>query len=150
MYLAPCYIRDSNPTIWRRLMAIGLHPNACLSEMSVRTPEAAVCTIACGDSFYTDTEDNIPGGLRDCGTDIDLFRALAALRDDSDLHQWFIYDNRHWNNDNPEYYWFVCPLDSVADFMGMDNMYEDCTKARPSEIKAYFNGFYDDDISSPK
>lgn len=31
-------------------------------------------------------------GFVDCGTNEDLFLAIAALRDDSDIHQWFILD----------------------------------------------------------
>ena len=35
----------------------------------------------------------------DCGTNEELFLAIAALRDDSDIHQWFVTDvDQHWVN----------------------------------------------------
>lgn len=45
----------------------------------------------------------------DCGTNEDLFLALASLKDDNDKNQWFIYDGN-----NPKDYhiqngdWYIC------------------------------------------
>ena len=39
----------------------------------------------------------------DCGTNEELFLSLAALRDDTDRHQWFIDDNTSiWERSNDE------------------------------------------------
>lgn len=34
----------------------------------------------------------------DCGTNIPMFKALAALRDDTDYYQWFIDSNGNWES----------------------------------------------------
>lgn len=33
----------------------------------------------------------------DCGTNEELAFALAALRDDTDMYQWFVDGNNHWH-----------------------------------------------------
>lgn len=51
--------------------------------------------------------DVVSNGVIDCGTNEEMFLAIAALRDDSDIHQWFVddYDDNiwqksEWNNAN--------------------------------------------------
>lgn len=41
----------------------------------------------------------------DCGTNEELFLAIAALRDDTDDSQWFVYP--------PENIWFICDDDDI-------------------------------------
>lgn len=41
----------------------------------------------------------------DCGTNEELFLAIAALRDDTDDSQWFVYP--------PENSWFICVDDDI-------------------------------------
>lgn len=69
-----------------------------LTYITTMHPTAA---IICEDSF--DSNDphvswNCIGRI-DCGTNEEMFLALAALRDDSDLHQWMIVTDTkgtHW------------------------------------------------------
>lgn len=42
-----------------------------------------------------DKHSRLCGKFIDCGTNEDLFLALAALRDDIDIHQWFT-DGKEW------------------------------------------------------
>lgn len=44
-------------------------------------------------------------GRIDCGTNEELFLAIAALRDDTDDSQWFVYP--------PENIWFICDDDDI-------------------------------------
>lgn len=133
-FISKCAIHDSNPRIWRRLMNLGLHPNACLQRMEVRTESNRLCTVVEHGSFFNIKEDNLYDYVHDCKGDEDLFFALAPMRDDSDINQWFIYDNRSWNNDNPERYWFVCKQEKIEDDMYRDQMYNDCEKATKEEL----------------
>ena len=69
-----------------------------------------------------------------CGNNVELFLALATVRDDTDKNQWFIYDNE---KDEP--IWFLCNEDNLEDEMFYDMMFLDCRKATNEEIIKYFN-----------
>lgn len=45
------------------------------------------------------------GEFIDCGTNEELFLAIATLRDDTDDSQWFVYP--------PENIWFICDDDDI-------------------------------------
>ena len=84
---------------------------------------------------YTEELNN----LIDCDTNIDLFLAIAAIRDDSDYMQWFIYDNSAWADiDEIEYVYIKCQLNSIQDFMCLNSMWNDCTKATVEQLIKYF------------
>lgn len=66
----------------------------------------------------------------DCGTNEDLFLAIAALRDDTDKHQWFT-DGYHWEK---------CP-DEVAYINAWIDRYEYSPhKATVEELIEHFRG----------
>jgi len=146
-FLGKCAIHKSNPRIWRRLMNFGLHPNPCSPTMIARNKGNQVCMVVDGGTFYNTTEDNIDEQIYDCKDNEGLFFALAALRDDSDLHQWFVYDNRTWNDEKPTRFWFICKQDKVEDDMCHDQMFTDCEKATKEELIAHFTGWDDDDVA---
>lgn len=145
-YIGNCAIHGSNPRIWRKLINFGLHPNPCEAKMMVRNAKKHICTVVKNGSFLNVTEDDISNETYDCEDNEELFFALAALRDDSDLNQWFIYDNRSWNDDNPTRFWFICKQESVEVDMYYDCAYLDCDKATERELIAHFNGYDDDEI----
>lgn len=45
-----------------------------------------------GQTWHCTDSDNKPDAI-DCGENIDLFLAIASLRDDTDKYQWFTDDN---------------------------------------------------------
>lgn len=77
----------------------------------------------------------------DCGTNEELFLAIAALRDDTDENQWFICDVNHWDrSDNGEATvyaeigeWIFCK--SNDDDCARDNHYH---KATVEELIEHF------------
>lgn len=77
----------------------------------------------------------------DCGTNEELFLAIAALRDDTDKNQWFICDVNHWDrSDNGEVTvyaeigeWIFCK--SNDDDCARDNHYH---KATVEELIEHF------------
>ena len=79
----------------------------------------------------------------DCGTNEELFLAIAALRDDTNENQWFICDVNHWDRaDNGELTvyaeigeWIFCK--SNDDDCARDNHYH---KATVEELIAHFKG----------
>ena len=76
-------------------------------------------------------------GEIDCGENIELFKAIAALRSDSDYMQWFIYDDSSWN-DHPCVFWYRCKCNTIKEDMGYNLMCNDCTKATIEELVEHF------------
>lgn len=145
-FTSRCAIHDSNPRIWRKLIHFGLHPNACSPKMASRNKDNEFCVVVERGSFYCVKEKNLSDYIFDCEDNEDLFFALAALRDDSDINQWFIYDNRDWNDEDPQRFWFICKRESIEDDMCYDAMFTDCEKATEAELKVHFNDGDDDPI----
>lgn len=61
-----------------------------------------------GNTFHYTDSDNKSGSI-DCGTNEDLFLAIASLRDDTNYNQWFCDDQDHWciHKLHPEYDWMI-------------------------------------------
>lgn len=118
MFTTPCFIRKNTAGLRRKLRKMGY---------------AKCMTIGNGKSYITisnnnderngsysivsaDVVNNI--GFRkphiDCGDNEDLFLAIAALRDDSNEHQWFVWDDDKNDGDkwklydyNPSWSWWI-------------------------------------------
>lgn len=102
-FTTPCFIRKSTYKLMYRLNELGYRLFGCeLNEdLCIFTePEYRLYSV----EFFSyiphpDETDSI-----DCGTNEDLFLALAALRDDTDKFQWFISPEGIWaynkNNDS--------------------------------------------------
>lgn len=144
-FLSKCVLQDSSPQIWRKLVELGLKRNPVMPRMRESTASNPLCTVVEHGVFYDARKSHIPSGFVDCKRDKRLFFALAALRNDTDIHQVFIYDNRYWNNENPSRFWFLCQMDRIEDDMYLDNQYADCTKASEKELLYHFSGNDDDD-----
>lgn len=105
MFTTPCFIRKNTPELRNKLEELG-YENRHLS-MVTNVEEYPLLQVY-RDGFY----HGIIGdecGLEfyiDCGTNEELFIALAALRDDIDYMQWFT-DGKLWeklNSDLPSRY----------------------------------------------
>lgn len=128
----------SNPSLWRALIGLGLKQDPINPRFVERTEVNEMCTIVEDGYIINRPHNQLHKDLIDCGKNIRLFLALAALRDDSDISQWFIYDDRYWNDENPERFWFVCMTDDVADDMFNHEMWKDCIKATSKELICHF------------
>ncbi len=98
-FTTPCFIRKNTPELRNKLeelgykpfgsvkyewdMGYGLSTDNRLGEFESFDNNGLKNIIKCESPDY---EDSI-----DCGTNEELFLALAALRDDSDYMQWFMY-----------------------------------------------------------
>lgn len=144
-FVANCVIYKSNPTLWRKLSEMGLKRNPFEATQRESTPTAPRCIVVQGGMYY-DVAVNSESlqDFIDCGTDENFFLALAALRNDTDQNQVFIYDDRAWNNDNPRRFWFKCRTPDVADDMHQSGMHRSCTKATIAELIYHFQGMDDD------
>ena len=75
----------------------------------------------------------------DCGDNEDLFFALATLRDDTDINQWFIYNSMDCIIEKLRTIdWFICDERRIEDCACYDSSYLNCHKATVEEIFEHF------------
>ena len=78
-FTTPCFIRKNTEALRKNLEEVGYK---MLSPIEYDNLE-------CSDNWVNDIKSlNDCNGI-DCGTNEELFLALAALRDDTDKYQWF-------------------------------------------------------------
>ena len=147
MFTTSCFIRKNTPELRKNLEELGYKPFGSvkyewdtgwglsadnrLGEFESFDHNGLKNIIKCGSSDY---EDSI-----DCGDNEELFLALAALRDDTDKYQWFIYNSMDCTVEKlRDFYWFKCEEDKIEDMMYWDCAYLNCTKATVEEIIGHF------------
>lgn len=86
MFVQPCFIRKFSMNLIDELKKIGMTHKQCI--VSKYFPYIFV-----NRGFYSlndfGSKEEIERAI-DCGTNEDLFLAIAALRDDTDKNQWFV------------------------------------------------------------
>lgn len=136
-FTCSCFIRKNTPEIRQRLEEFGW--KHLYNGQPVADDTDTLCTrINIGGlTYYVDTYHDsglmyeIKHSAIDCGTDEELFFALAALNDTDDKDQWF----------TDSYNWEFC---TGVDFMMEDwqheypSLYEDYHKATPEELLQHF------------
>ena len=144
MFTKPCFIRKNTPELRKKLEELGYIP-----PFKIWYDENfAICTIhrdnggeyvvfKIDDDFERNIAPSYP--YIDCGTNEDLFLAIAALRDDTDKNQWFIYDSMDCIIEKLRTVdWFICEENSIEDFAFYDSLYLLCHKATVEEIIEHF------------
>ena len=130
-FIQPCFIRKNTFELRNRLEELGYKPSYPIENHPQVFKNIAACNFF-GSRYYgvSDDEAARPGditdaiknrGVIDCGTNEELFIALAALRDDTPNFQWFLWehndgeyhpeDNDSWKQYIPgehwqEWWWF--------------------------------------------
>ena len=94
MFTTPCFIRKNTTELKKKLEELGyIPPYKIWSDENF-----AICTIHrdnMGEYIVFKIDDDFENVIKpsysyiDCGTNEELFLALAALRDDTDKNQWF-------------------------------------------------------------
>lgn len=88
-FLTPCFVRVEDAAERNKLIewlkGIGYTHLPFISESD------KISTDANGMIWLTDANR---GGAYDCGTNVELFRALAAMNDENDREQWFVEEGR--------------------------------------------------------
>lgn len=135
MFTQSCFIRKISKELSKKLESLGYK----LSSFVVFASPDITATY-CKSGKYAVTIQN-PALLNaiDCGTNEELFLALAALRDDTDSDQWFILD---YNDTWPE----AGDFRSKGDFAYCNTEKYYCGtdvriahKATPEELIKHFN-----------
>lgn len=90
-FTTSCFIRKNTEELRNKLKGLGYYCNPYLGWNNL-------CTSTYGLTSVYSTSDDINVlskkiDIIDCGTNEELFLAIAALRDDSNYMQWFITDS---------------------------------------------------------
>ena len=91
-FTTQCFIHKNTANIRNRLKELGYYCNPYLGWHNLFTCVFGVKSVYSLDDYDTNGLKGIDG-LIDCGTNEELFLAIAALRDDSNYMQWFITDS---------------------------------------------------------
>ena len=141
-FIQPCFIRKNTPELRKKLEELGYTPNSyeCFWDDDNRylitfiSPTGfdgfGLCITDC---CILDNKSYI-----DCGANEDLFLALATLRDETDVNQWFVMDVEEYMDIN-QGDWFLATDRNKGKHIGtqIDPMY--CHKATVEEIIEHFN-----------
>lgn len=91
-FTTPCFIRKNTANIRNRLKELGYYCNPYLGWHNLYTSIFGVTSICSMDDDDINALSEEIDSLIDCGTNEELFLAIASLRDDTDKYQWFIMD----------------------------------------------------------
>lgn len=89
-FTTAAFIRKNTPELWKKLEELGYKKYG--NPFQITDDSKLITTI---DGEYVPYNVSLDDSFIDCGTNEDLFLALAALRDDIDIHQWFT-DGKEW------------------------------------------------------
>jgi hypothetical protein len=109
MFTTPCFIRKNTPELRKKLVELGYNRYPLwMADWS--DDDSRYVYLVTDVLYYTYPQKPTNpknGEYIDCGTNEDLFLAIAALRDDSDKNQWFVNDYGYFEmcfNDKVENY----------------------------------------------
>lgn len=135
-FTTPAFIRRNTPELRKKLDELGYEPSRVIldgEKLCLATAvnnEYAKYTSITNEMFDSTNPHetwNCAGRI-DCGTNENLFLAIAALRDDTDKFQWF----------TDSYHWEICP-DEVAYINAWIDKYESSPhKATVEELIEHF------------
>lgn len=107
MFTQNCFIRKNSKELAKELQNLGYYT---YHVEEYEDDPSDLCTVTEIESDYAGIRNNEPRGefakkCIDCGTNEQLFIAIAALRDDTDKNQWF--------TDGSEDFWFKLGDDKI-------------------------------------
>lgn len=131
-FTTAAFIRKNTPELRKKLEELGY--KECIGEEG----PFLFTSHNIFDCMYTECglNDLAYNGLIDCGTNENLFLAIAALSDDIDIHQWFTDGNK----------WFQCRFFKVGMHYSdkPEILFERWHKATVEELIEHFRGKEED------
>lgn len=95
MFTTPCFVRVKDAEKRDKLLAWCENLGYTTSGFRFSMPQP-VCYLFTSSDFVGRCGElaigSLPAGAIDCGTDVELFKALAAINDDNCREQWFVSD----------------------------------------------------------
>ena len=126
------FLRKNTANIRNRLKELGYYCNPYLGWHNLFTCVFGVNSVYSLDDYDKNGLKEIDG-LIDCGTNEELFLAIAALRDDTDKYQWFTDGNK----------WIMCPAIKFSTYWvynDIDVNIDTVHKATVDELIEHFKG----------
>lgn len=148
VFIQPCFIRKNTPELRKKLEELGVNydgfygiENECIVNgygpynNTYHTLNLNHLPISI--SYHTRKYGYMEFKYIDCGTNEELFLALATLRDGTDVNQWFVMDVEEYMDIN-QGDWFLATDRNKGKHIGtqIDPMY--CHKATVEEIIEHF------------
>ena len=143
MFTKPCFIRKNTSELQSKLEYLGYKScadtnNKCNAICTfTRDNKPKYMTFEVDDDFEINIKNDYP--FIDCGTNEELFLAIAALRDDTDKNQWFT-SNYFDVNMKPDRF-VICTINDYKEFFGdcpYTKNYDDYHKATVEELIEHF------------
>lgn len=130
-FTTPCFIRKSTPELRKKLEELGyrllgaeLNEDLCIFT----GPEYSLYSVEFFSNIpHPDETDSV-----DCGTNEELFLAIAAFRDDTDKFQWFTDGDK----------WILCPEIKFSTYWAYNDVdinTDTIHKATVNELIEHFN-----------
>lgn len=147
MYTQSCFIRKNTPELRKKLEKLGYKICICcefdgayILKNLINNGTIHGFGYYSEDSGFKNKEEMIKNfevnsaenGRVDCGTNEDLFLAIAALRDDTDKNQWFV----DYSTGEDGSSWYLSVLHNIKDCFQST---EECHKATVEELIKHFN-----------
>lgn len=132
-FLQHCFIRKNTPELRGKLESFGYRHNYLDDNSRPWLAANHGMYISVDEGFH-----RLPLKDIDCGENEEMFLALAALNNENDYAQWFIYDDTEWNDKNPSVFWHLCESHSIERVLCYDLMFTDARKATVEEILEHF------------
>lgn len=134
-FTTPCFIRKSTPELRKKLEELGyrLFGAELNEDLCIFTgPEYSLYSVEFFSNIpHPDETDSV-----DCGTNEELFLAIAALRDDTNYMQWFVCTSDYKEFDGKE--WKVGDFDLNTCPDDFDNILPHWRKATVNELIEHF------------
>lgn len=124
-----CFIRKNTPELIEKLRDLGLNFYAVTNGYYLLVQHGEVVGLL----PETTLEYLKNRGVIDCEENEDLFLALAALRDDTDFLQWFVWDKTILTNKKGK--WMLSYVGNMRKDMIEQGIYH---KATPEELIEHF------------
>lgn len=140
-FTQPCFIRKNTPELRKKLEELGYAPNSYECFWNDENRYIITTIGSNGYAFYTLCIKNCcvleNKEFIDCGDNEELFLAIASLRGDTDINQWFIMDVEEYVNIN-QGDWFIATDRNGGKHIGtqIEPLY--CHKATVEEIVEHF------------
>lgn len=109
MFLQPCFIRKNTPELRSKLERLGYKytPNGVEEWFIPIESLDFICVNIYSSGKYIGENGYWNHSWIDCGTNEQLFLAIASLRDDTDKNQWFVNKSKNC--------WWKCSFNSFKE-----------------------------------
>lgn len=136
MFTQRCFIIKNSKELRDKVYRLGGRNGKWLNDASE--------IIACGHELFSCHDLDLGAeymlvdkGYIHCGTNEELFLAIAALRDDSDIHQWFIHNNSCFDEHQSEV-WHKSKSENILNDFKVNNLPNDWRKATVEELIKHY------------